>query len=147
MKKTLILTLTILGTLSLVSCGGTGENSSQSDDGLETISVCASEVPHKRILDEVVSDILLENNYRLETTTLDWTIQNDAVAHDEYDANYFQHIPYLNTYQGKTKLVAACKVHYERLCLYTKCKRDSNKPNFSCNFRTISKRRWKHYSP
>ena len=118
MKKTLILTLTILGTLSLVSCGGTEENFSQSDDGLEIISVCASEVPHKRILDEVVSDILLENNYRLETTTLDWTIQNDAVAHDEYDANYFQHIPYLNTYNGDAKLVPAAKVHYERLCAY-----------------------------
>ena len=71
MKKTLILTLTILATLSLVSCGGTEENSSKSDDGLEIISVCASEVPHKRILDEVVRDILLENNYRNYNTRLD----------------------------------------------------------------------------
>ena len=42
MKKTLILTLTVLATLSLVSCGGTEENFSQSDDGLEIISGCAS---------------------------------------------------------------------------------------------------------
>ena len=45
-------------------------------------------------------------------------MQNDAVANKDYDANYFQHIPYLNTYQGKTKLKATCKVHYEQLSIY-----------------------------
>lgn len=114
MKKILALSITLLlGTVSLISCGGSDDNRSET-----TITVCASEVPHKKILDEVVSDILEEKGYTLETTTLDWTIQNDAVANDEYDANYFQHIPYLETYQGSTKLVAAAKVHYERLCAY-----------------------------
>ena len=93
------------------------------------ISVCASEQPHKEILEGGVADILLENGYELEVSVLDWTLQNDAVAHGEYDANYFQHIPYLNTYQGKTKLVAACKVHYERLCLYTKNTNDKTVDN------------------
>ena len=45
-------------------------------------------------------------------------MQNDGVENKDYDANYFQHVPYLETYDGKTKLFAACKVHYEPLGIY-----------------------------
>ena len=111
MKKLLTITLAALlvsGTI-LTSCDTNSES---------TITICASEVPHKKILDEVVKGVLEEKGYKLETYTLDWTLQNDALAHDEYDANYFQHIPYLNQYNGNTKLIPAAKVHYERLCGY-----------------------------
>lgn len=82
------------------------------------IRVCASELPHADILNNIVKEKLKEKGYTLEVTVLDWTMQNDAVANKDYDANYFQHIPYLNTYQGKTKLKATCKVHYEQLGIY-----------------------------
>jgi D-methionine transport system substrate-binding protein len=84
----------------------------------KTISVCASELPHAKILNECLAPLLAKQGYDLEVKVLDWQIQNDAVANDEYDANYFQHVPYLKRYEGTTKLYAACKVHYEVLCLY-----------------------------
>lgn len=117
MKKTLVLTLlvTFLTPLSLSGCSSSNASS---------ITVAASELPHAKILNECVKDILKEKGYSLSVTVLDWTLQNDAVANNEYDANYFQHVPYLKTYTGTTKLYAACKCHYEKLCLYAK---DTNK--------------------
>lgn len=93
-----------------------------------TITVCASELPHAKILNEAVAPILKEKGYDLEVTVLDWTIQNSSVANDEYDANYFQHVPYLNVnnFEDDKELVAAAKVHYEKLCLYASDK-DENK--------------------
>ncbi len=113
MKKLKLLTLSLLGAslISLASCG---------EDNTKTITIAASEVPHAKILNEVVKDILKEKGYGLSVKVLDWTIQNDALANKEVDANYFQHIPYLNQYKGSVSLIPACKVHYEKLCVYTK---------------------------
>ena len=91
-----------------------------------TIRVSASEIPHAQILNDVVKDILKEKGYTLKVAALDWAIQNDALAHDEYDANYFQHTPFLNSYGGKIELVPAAKIHYEKLCMYASNK-DTNK--------------------
>ena len=109
--------ITILSSGLLASC-----------DNANTITVCASELPHAKILNEAVAPILKEKGYDLEVTVLDWTIQNSSVANDEYDANYFQHIPYLNSenFEGEKELVAVAKVHYEKLCLYASDK-DQNK--------------------
>lgn len=119
MKKQLLLALTLLlGGTALSSCNGSKE----------TIKICASELPHAKILNEAIKPILEEKGYSLKVNVLDWTIQNSSVAANDYDANYFQHVPYLETYNSdvseENKLVAACKVHYEKLCLYT-----SNKDN------------------
>ena len=83
-----------------------------------TIRICASQLPHAKILQEVVAPIVQEKGYTLNVKVLDWTIQNSVLAAKEYDANYFQHIPYLETYTGSVSLVPACKVHYEKLCVY-----------------------------
>lgn len=116
MKKTIILTTVgLLAGLLTVGCANSEK----------TISICASELPHAKILKEAVAPILKEKGYDLKVTVLDWTIQNDAVASGDYDANYFQHIPYLNTYNGSVKLSPACKVHYEKLCLYASSKDDN----------------------
>ena len=116
LNKLLLATLLVGGTL-LTGCSS--ENK---------ITVCASELPHAKILNEAVAPILKEKGYELDVTVLDWTIQNLAVANDEYDANYFQHIPYLdvNNFEGEQELVPAAKVHYEKLCLYASDK-DENK--------------------
>lgn len=84
----------------------------------KTITVCASQVPHAEVLNECVKDILAEKGYTLKVKVIDWTMQNDGVANKDYDANYFQHVPYLNTYSGKVELFASCKVHYEPLGIY-----------------------------
>ena len=82
------------------------------------IKVCASDVPHAEVLNDCVKELLARQGYTLKVTILDWTLQNDAVANKEYDANYFQHVPYLETYSGTVSLFAACKVHYEPLGIY-----------------------------
>ena len=84
----------------------------------KTIYVCASELPHADVLENAVAPILKEKGYTLKVTVLDWQLQNDAVANKDYDANYFQHIPYLETYTGSVKLFASAKVHYEPLGIY-----------------------------
>lgn len=84
----------------------------------KVIKVCASELPHADILENCVAPLLKEQGYELKVYVLDWTIQNDSVASKDYDANYFQHIPYLETYEGSIKLFASCKVHYEPLSIY-----------------------------
>lgn len=111
MKK--IFTVLLIATLILTSslffgCG----NSSN------VISVCASDVPHAEVLNGVVKEELSKKGYTLKVKILDWTMQNDGVASGDYDANYFQHVPYLETYQGSVKLFASCKVHYEPLGIY-----------------------------
>lgn len=115
MKKILsfvALTLSLGASLTLTGCN------SSSSTNTKTISVCASDIPHAQILNGVVKNIVENQGYTLEVKTLDWTLQNDAVANKDYDANYFQHVPYLESYTGTTKLVATCKVHYEPLGIY-----------------------------
>lgn len=109
MKKLVSLLVGLLGVFALASCGGNREN---------VISVCASELPHKDILENCCKDELKKLGYELEVKVLDWTIQNEAVASKEYDANYFQHVPYLLSGDHKDDLVAICKVHYEPLGIY-----------------------------
>ena len=108
MKKIFIIILLCLFGLTSTGCF--------SQD--KTIRVCASELPHADVLNNCVREILKLKGYKLEVSVLDWTLQNDGVANKDYDANYFQHIPYLETYSGKTSLFATCKVHYEPLGIY-----------------------------
>lgn len=114
----------LFGTSLITSCSN--------DDSV--IKVCASESPHAEVLNGAVKDILKEKGYTLKVTVLDWTQQNSAVADKDYDANYFQHIPYLNTYDGKTELAATCKVHYEPLGIYSKTKKELGSGTYEiCN--------------
>lgn len=112
MKKRILSLVTIL-VLGLVLCFTTS-----CGDKTKTINVCASELPHADILENAVAPILKEKGYTLKVSVLDWTLQNDAVASKDYDANYFQHVPYLETYTGDVKLFASAKVHYEPLGIY-----------------------------
>ena len=112
MKKR-ILSLVTIFVLVLASCFTT---SCEKED--KTIYVCASELPHADVLENAVAPILKEKGYTLKVTVLDWTMQKDAVANKDYDANYFQHVPYLETYTGAVKLFASAKVHYEPLGIY-----------------------------
>lgn len=106
--RILLVALVCLTTIFITSCKK-NEN---------VIKVCASELPHADILENCVAPLLKEQGYELKVYVLDWTIQNDSVASKDYDANYFQHIPYLETYDGSIELFASCKVHYEPLGIY-----------------------------
>ena len=122
MKKILVVLLVALllvSSLCFTACG----------DPAKTITVCASELPHADILKNCVADILKQQGYTLKVKVIDWEIQNDAVAQGDYDANYFQHVPYLETYAGSVELFATCKVHYEPLGIYKGGKYSANASN------------------
>ena len=113
MKKLLFVLPLFASCAALLACGGNKEN---------TITIAASELPHAKILNEAVKPVLKEKGYDLKVTVLEWTQQNPAVARGEYVANYFQHLPYLNTYNAEAsednQLQLVVKVHFEKLCLY-----------------------------
>lgn len=85
-----------------------------------TIKVGASPAPHAEILAQI-SDILAAKGWTLEVTEFNDYIQpNVAVTDGELDANYFQHITYLEDYnaQNGTDLANAGGIHFEPLGLY-----------------------------
>ena len=84
------------------------------------IVVGASPSPHAEILKEV-QPILEEKGYELEIKEYsDYVIPNTAVEEDEIDANYFQHITYMNNFNEErgTHLVSAGEIHYEPFGIY-----------------------------
>lgn len=84
------------------------------------ITVGASPTPHAEIL-EVCKPILAEQGYDLEIKEFtDYIQPNLAVEDGDIDANYFQHITYLNDFneKNKTHLVSVTKVHYEPFGIY-----------------------------
>ena len=114
MKKFKTLFTSFLASSLVLSAGIFG--GCKNDD--KTISVCASDVPHAQVLTECAKPLLEKKGYQLKVEILDWSIQNNQVAVGDYDANYFQHIPYLETYEGSVELFTSCKVHYEPLGIY-----------------------------
>lgn len=85
-----------------------------------TITVAASATPHAEILEQA-APILEEQGYELEVTVFDDYVQpNEVVESGDFDANYFQHIPYLNSFNEEkgTHLVNAGGIHYEPFGIY-----------------------------
>ena len=113
-KKLLALTLTgafLVG--ALTGCGKSGE-----DD--KTITVAASATPHAEIL-EYAKDKLKEQGYDLQVTVFDDYVKpNEVVESGDFDANYFQHVPYLESFNEEkgTHLAVAGKIHYEPFGIY-----------------------------
>ena len=108
----LVLTLTILS-----ACGGGGGNGDAAD---KTIKVAASPTPHAEILNSV-ADALAAEGWTLEVVEFDDYVQpNVATTDGDVDANYFQHVPYLDQYNSEngTDLVAVGNVHYEAMGVY-----------------------------
>ena len=115
MKKLIAAALT--GALVL---GNVGTSVVFAADDDKTITVAASETPHSEIL-EAAKPILEEEGYDLEVTVFDDYVQpNEVVESGDFDANYFQHIPYLNSFNEEkgTHLVNAGGIHYEPFGIY-----------------------------
>jgi len=94
-------------------------DSSASGDNT-TIKIAASPTPHAEILNEAKS-LLADKGYNLEITEFEDYVQpNEVVEAGEYDANYFQHIPYLDSFNEEkgTHLVNAGGIHYEPFGIY-----------------------------
>lgn len=91
-----------------------------------TIMVAASATPHAEILEQA-KPILAEQGWTLEVTVFnDYVQPNNVVESGEFDANYFQHIPYLDSFNEEqgTHLVNAGGIHYEPFGIYPGTKND-----------------------
>lgn len=91
-----------------------------------TITVAASATPHAEILEQAKT-ILAEQGWDLEITVFDdYVLPNEVVESEEFDANYFQHIPYLDNFnlEKGTHLVNAGGIHYEPFGIYPGTKSD-----------------------
>ena len=104
-KKFAALVLALALVLSLAACGG--------ESGSKTIKVGATPAPHAEIL-EVVKDILAKDGYTLEIVEFDdYVNPNTSVEDGSLDANYFQHITYMNGFNEErgTHLVSVAAIH------------------------------------
>ena len=134
MKKILALTLSAILCLGLLAGCGTEGGTAATDPAseptsgatntpsgeLETITVGASSTPHAEILD-AVSGELEALGYDLEVVVFnDYVQPNTALSDGDLDANYFQHEPYLTTFNSErgTDLVSAGAIHYEPMGIY-----------------------------
>ena len=139
MKKLISATLAGALALSLAACGSSasvstssaassaaasGEAASTAETGSDlagtTIKVAASPTPHAEILN-VAKDLLAEQGITLDIIEFSDYVQPNMVTESgEVDANYFQHQPYLDSFneENGTHLVSVGDIHYEPLGIY-----------------------------
>ena len=146
MKKTFgVVTAAVLAAASIAGCSGnkaaettaaattaaessaaettaetTTEETTASSGELQKIVVGASPAPHAEIL-KAANDVLKEKGYELEIKEyVDYIQPNLALESGDLDANYFQHLPYLESFnkENGTNLVSAGAIHYEPFGIY-----------------------------
>ncbi len=114
-----------LATFAFAGCSGSNAGSAassaatSSDDNV--IRVGASPTPHAEILGAIADD-LAEQGYTLDIVEYnDYVLPNTALQDGEIDANYFQHITYLNDFneENGTDLVSVAEVHFEPFGIYS----------------------------
>ena len=111
MKKVFAIVLCLALILSLGACA-------KKED--KTITVAASPIPHAEIL-KVAGDVLAKDGWTLKVTEYpDYVVPNTVVEDGEMDANYFQHQPYLDTFnaENKTHLVSVAQINSEPFGIY-----------------------------
>lgn len=103
---------------ALTGCGSTGANS---PGAAKRLTVAASPTPHAKILSEFAAPKLKDQGIELTVKEYtDYIIPNQVTSSGEVDANYFQHINYLDNYNEKngTDLVGVAAIHYEPFGIY-----------------------------
>ncbi|MCJ2147045.1 MULTISPECIES: methionine ABC transporter substrate-binding lipoprotein MetQ [Bacillus] len=120
MKKGLLTALFIIFAGILAACGS---SSSEGDKDSKVITVGATPTPHAEILEEA-KPLLKEKGYELKIKNFtDYKLINKALATKDLDANYFQHVPYLEQEMKENKdydLVNVGAVHLEPFGIYSK---------------------------
>ncbi|MGM9916976.1 MetQ/NlpA family ABC transporter substrate-binding protein [Anaerotignum sp.] len=121
MKKFFAILLTGVLTLGLAACGGSAE--APADDASAeaiTLKIGASPTPHAEIL-EAAKEELAAKGINLEIVEFtDYVQPNLATESGDLDANFFQHLPYLESFNAEqgTDLVSIGAVHYEPMGIY-----------------------------
>ena len=86
----------------------------------QTITIAASPTPHAEIL-EVAKEILAAKDITLDIKSYnDYVVPNTVVDDGTVDANYFQHLPYLEDFnaQNGTHIASIAAIHVEPMGLY-----------------------------
>lgn len=130
LNKTIALLLTLTLAASVTGCSENNDSSSDKTDTskteqsavetLEKLVVGATSTPHGEILEQVKDD-LAEQGYELEIVIFDdYVLPNTSLDEGSLDANYFQHTPYLDSFNASngTDIVSAASIHYEPFGLY-----------------------------
>ena len=125
-KKAALIATLALGAVLAFGLAGCGAQSASSDKSAgssddKTITVAATPSPHAEILNDAVKPLLEKEGYTLEVKEFtDYVQPNTVTEEGEVDANYFQHITYLNNFNEEkgTHLVSVADVHYEPFGLY-----------------------------
>lgn len=126
MKRFTGILLTLVLALGLLAgCGEQketteGQSTEAASEAVKTIKVGASPAPHAEILNKA-AEVLKEEGYELEVVEYaDYVQPNVALENGDLDANYFQHLPYLEQFneENETNLVSAGAIHYEPFGIY-----------------------------
>lgn len=128
MKNFKLLAAVALAAVAIFALAGCGANNNASSDATSSdassaskvIKVGASPTPHAEILAQV-KDQLKQEGYDLQVVEYtDYVIPNTATESGELDANFFQHLPYLEDFNKEkgTHLVSVGGVHFEPLAIY-----------------------------
>lgn len=115
MKKLFLLLLTA------GFCAGLCISCAKKDNGQNLLTIAASPEPHKAILELVTADLAKENITLKITEFTDYVTPNEAVESGEQLANFFQHVPYMDSFNTEHgyHLVSVGNVHVEPLALYS----------------------------
>jgi len=125
MKKThLLWAATAAAALALAGCGGSGGDTPNTEDKgeLVTVKVGASPTPHGEILRFVAENLAAEAGLKLEIVEFNDYVQPNKALHDgSLDANYFQHLPYLEAQMAEFNydFYAFEGIHIEPLGIYS----------------------------
>lgn len=114
----IVLAFTAISTLALGACGTSSKTASGDS---KTITIAATPTPHAEILNKQVKQLLEKDGYKLVVKEFtDYVQPNTATEEGEVDANYFQHLPYLDNFNKEkgTHLVSVAAVHFEPFGLY-----------------------------
>ncbi|MBO7356837.1 MAG: metal ABC transporter substrate-binding protein [Lachnospiraceae bacterium] len=127
MKRSIVTKLvaaaaTLTLTLSLAGCGSSSQanGSTVSASGNTVIKVGANITPHAEILEQA-APILAEKGITLEIVRIEDSVTpNTGVIEGSLDANYFQHVPYLDQFNSEngSDLVSIGAIHYEPFGIY-----------------------------
>lgn len=121
-KKLLSLTLTLALGATLVGCGSKEKASSEGNGKDKVITIGVSPEPHKAIVENAIKPLLEKEGYKVEVVEFsDYVLPNTALEEGDIDANYFQHVPFLEaTVKEKSyDLSYTTKVHLEPMGVYS----------------------------
>lgn len=122
MKKWLAVLFVVASLLVTVGCGGDKKTSNDASKQTNVLKIGATAVPHAEILN-FVKPILAKEGVELKIVEFsDYVQPNISLNDKELDANFFQHIPYLEKFatERKMPLVSLVKVHIEPMGIYSK---------------------------